>query len=141
MSPQPRRGVVRNSSGFVRWTLLAAAAAIAVCGAVMASVRVGNGEVREIHLVVRDMTYMDASTGEANPTLRLRRGQRVRLVLTNEDEGYTHNFVAPAMGISMPLLTTGKTQTLEFIVPEDASASTYSCGPHAAMMRGNIAIE
>jgi plastocyanin len=141
MSSQPRRSILRDRAGSGRWTLLAAVAVITVCGAVMASVRVAGGDVREIHLIARDMTFVDASTGEANPTLRVHRGQQVRLVLTNEDQGYTHNLVAPTLGVTMPLLTTGKTQTVVFTVPDAAGASTYSCGPHGAMMRGNIAIE
>ena len=59
--------------------------AVAICGVVLAG---GSSphDVREIRLVARDMTYFDAATREANPTLRLKRGERIRLVLTNDDQ-------------------------------------------------------
>jgi len=114
--------------------------AVAICGVVLAG---GSSphDVREIRLVARDMTYFDAATREANPTLRLKRGERIRLVLTNDDRGYTHNLVSPALGVSLPLLEAGKTQAIEVTVPDVAGPSTYSCAPHGQMMRGNIAIE
>jgi plastocyanin len=115
--------------------------AVAICGVVLARGTGSSDDVREIRLVARDMTYFDAATREANPTLRLKRGERIRLVLTNDDRGYTHNLVSPALGVSLPLLEAGKTQAIEVTVPDVPGPSTYSCGPHGQMMRGNIAIE
>ena len=115
--------------------------AVAICGVVLARGTGSSDDVQEIRLVARDMTYFDAATREANPTLRLKRGERIRLVLTNDDRGYTHNLVSPALGVSLPLLEAGKTQAIEVTVPDVPGPSTYSCGPHGQMMRGNIAIE
>jgi plastocyanin len=115
--------------------------ALLIGGALLTHLGAQDSEVREIHLVVRDMTYYVGHTAEANPTLRLSRGEKVRLVLTNEDRGYSHNFIAPVLGVSTPLLQHGKTQSIDFRVPEVAGLYNYQCGPHSAMMRGNIAIE
>ena len=87
------------------------------------------------------MTFVDAATGEANPTLTLKRGERIRVVFTNEDPGYTHNVLSPVLGLSMPPVPAGTTGSVEVTVPDTPGRSTYACGPHAAMMRGNIAIE
>jgi plastocyanin len=114
---------------------------LAVFGVVLAKVRGAGEDVREIRLVARGMAYVDEATGAANPTLRVKRGERIRLVLANDDPGYSHNLVSPALGVSTPLLTSGKTQSVEIVVPELPGLSTYACGPHSAMMRGNIAIE
>jgi plastocyanin len=133
------------SDGLQRWRRLVIAAAalvaLAVGGAVLAKVGAPDPRIREIRLVVRDMTYYVAQDGDANPTLRLVRGEKVRLVLTNDDPGYSHNLIAPVLGLSTPLLPQGRSQTVEFTVPDVAGVYTYKCGPHSEMMRGNIAIE
>jgi plastocyanin len=115
--------------------------ALVISGAVLAHLGAQDRNVREIKLVVREMTYFAGDSSDRNPTLRLARGERVRLMLTNDDPGYTHNLVAPALGVSTPLLQHGKSQSIEFTVPDVAGLYTYQCGPHSAMMRGNIAIE
>jgi plastocyanin len=115
--------------------------ALLIGGAVLAHLAAQDTHVREIRLVAREMTYYDGRTSEANPTLRLRRGDKVRLVLSNEDPGYSHNITAPVLGIATPLLQHGKSQSIEFTVPDVAGIYTYQCGPHSEMMRGNIAIE
>ena len=115
-------------------------AGLGVGSAVLAKV-FASAEVREVRLVVRGMTYYAAQSSDENPTLRLVRGEKIRLVLTNEDPGYTHNLVAPVLGVSTPLLEQGKSQSVEFKVPDVTGVYTYECGPHAQMMRGTIAIE
>src|SRR4029450_663641 len=50
---------------------------------------------RDVHMVVRNMTYYLAGGAEAKPTLRLRPGEKVRIVLRNEDAGMKHDFVVP----------------------------------------------
>src|SRR5687767_300183 len=50
---------------------------------------------REIHIVARDMTFYVDGRPEANPALRVRRGEHVRVVFRNEDAGMKHDFVIP----------------------------------------------
>ena len=96
------------------------AVALVIGGAVLAHLGAQDNNVREIRLVVRDMTYYAAHTAEANPTLRLARGEKIRLVLTNEDRGYSHNLIAPELGVSTRLLTQGTSQSIEITVPDVA---------------------
>jgi plastocyanin len=117
------------------------AAVLVIGGAVLAHLAAQDNNVREIRLVVRDMTYYAAYTAEANPTLRVARGEKIRLVLTNEDPGYSHNLIAPELGVSTRLLAKGKSQSIEITIPDVAGLYSYRCGPHSEMMRGNIAIE
>jgi plastocyanin len=130
-------------SKFGRTAVIAAitSGALVVGGAVLATVGTPGSKVREIRLVVRDMTYYVANSGDPNPTLRLERGEKVRLVLTNDDPGYSHNLVAPVLGVSTPLVRLGGEQTIEFTVPGVTGLYPYQCGPHSEMMRGNISIE
>jgi plastocyanin len=117
------------------------AAVLVIGGAVLAHLAAQDNNVREIRLVVRDMTYYAAHTAEANPTLRVARGEKIRLVLTNEDPGYSHNLIAPELGVSTRLLAKGKSQSIEITIPDVAGLYSYRCGPHSEMMRGNITIE
>ena len=117
------------------------AVVLVIGGAVLAHLAAQDNNVREIRLVVRDMTYYAAHTAEANPTLRVARGEKIRLVLTNEDPGYSHNLIAPELGVSTRLLAKGKSQSIEITIPDVAGLYIYRCGPHSEMMRGNIAIE
>jgi plastocyanin domain-containing protein len=114
---------------------------LAVFGVVLAKVRGGDDDLREIRFVARGMAYVDETTGAANPTLRVKRGERIRLVLTNDDPGYSHNLISPVLGVSTPLLPSGRTHSVDFVVPDVPGLSTYACEPHSEMMRGNIAIE
>ena len=118
-----------------------AIAALAIGGVVLATKAGPGADVREIRMVVRDMSYVVAAHSGPNPVLRLRRGERVRFVLTNDDPGYSHNLVAPVLGLATPLLPKGRTHTAEVTVPAVTGVFPYSCGPHSEMMRGNIAIE
>ena len=114
---------------------------LAIGGVVLAKKAGPGADVREIRIVVRDMAYIVAAQSDPNPVLRLRQGERVRFVLTNDDRGYSHNFVAPVLGLSTPLLPQGRTHSVEVTVPAVTGVFPYACGPHSEMMRGNIAIE
>src|SRR5262245_3535236 len=50
------------------------------------------GEVRVIHLVVHNMAYYVAGRNDPNPTLHLRRDERVQIIVTNQDAGMKHDF-------------------------------------------------
>jgi len=114
---------------------------LAVGGVALAKKNGPGSDVREVRLVVRGMTYFVEGTTDPNPTLRVQRGSRLRVVLTNDDPGYSHNLIVSALGIQTPLIARGGSQAVELTVPDAPGVHAYSCGPHAEMMRGNIAIE
>ena len=114
---------------------------LAAGGIVLVKGLAADGDVVEVRLVARDMTYFVEGSSEPNPTLRVPRGSRLRVVLTNNDPGYSHNLIVSSFGIETPLITNGKTQAIEMKVPPAPGLHAYSCGPHAEMMRGNIAVE
>lgn len=114
--------------------------AVAVAfGAIALSAR-GDG-AREIRIVVRDMNfYLDGQSG-ANPTLRLRAGETVRLVLRNEDEGMKHDFAIPGWQTATQKIESGEEASVTFRVPDGVSTQSYTCRPHASVMQGTILIE
>jgi len=97
---------------------------------------------REIVLVVRGMAfYLDGQFETVNPTLRFRAGERVRVVVRNEEPGVTHNFAVPAWKVKTRELHGGGADGVEFVVPAAPGRQDYQCTPHSTMMRGTIEIE
>ena len=104
------------TKGTLRAALVAGALImIAVLPRVAARVSPGEPAIHEIRLVVRDMAYHSANDPEVNPTLRVRDRWRV---------------VATIWG-----------ETVEFTAPATIGTHDYNCTPHAATMRGTIAVE
>lgn len=101
----------------------------------------GAGAVREIRLVVRDMTYYVDGAGDPNPTLLVRRGERVRILLRNDDPGMTHDFAVRAWKAETGLIQGRGDATVEFRAPNRTGNETYACTPHGEMMRGTIRVE
>ena len=102
----------------------------------------GTPSPREIRIVVRDMTFYVEGQDEPNPTLRLRAGEQIRLVLRNEDPGMSHDFAVSSWRVMTPLLNArGAEAVVVFRVPQRRGSYTYSCTPHATIMRGTIQVE
>lgn len=95
----------------------------------------------DLVLVVRGMAFRDAAARAANPTLRLRAGSRIRLVVRNEETGVNHNFAIPAWRVDSGSIPGPGERLVEFSVPERNGREAYQCTPHAAMMRGEIVVE
>jgi len=96
---------------------------------------------RDVHIVIRDMSFYLDGQGEANPTLVFRAGERVRLFVRSEDAGMDHDFVVRKWKVRSNTVH-GRGETAVTIeVPRDTGDETYYCTPHAEKMRGTIRIE
>ena len=122
--------------GVVVIAAVAAAALLPIIGSSRAA-----DPVREVRLTVRDMTYYLDDRHEPNPTLHLRAGERVKLVLRNEDEGMQHDFRVRAWDLGTSIIDGKGESTVTFRVPEARGSEVYSCTPHPSSMRGVIEIE
>lgn len=129
---------LRLAGGVVVAMLLGVATIAAILPRVPSS---DSSSVREIRLVARDMTYYVEGSREPNPTLRVRRGERVRIVLRNEDTGMSHDLAIRAWSTATRLIDGHGEAMLEFRAPEAAAQETYACNPHGQMMRGTIRVE
>jgi plastocyanin len=96
---------------------------------------------REIRIVARDMTFYLEGQTDPNPTLRLRAGETVRLVLRNEDEGMRHDFAIPDWKAATKRIERGEETSVTFRAPDGPSSQGYKCRPHGAIMRGTILVE
>lgn len=110
-----------------------------IFGAIALSAR-GDGP-REIRLVVRDMAFYLDGQDDPNPTLRLRAGENVRVVLRNDDAGMRHDFTIPGWEAATKRIESGQEATVTFRAPDRGSSQTYTCRPHSSIMRGTILVE
>ena len=113
--------------------LLAAAGVLAVSAS--------DPQPREIRLVVRNMTYYVEGERDANPTLRMKAGETVRIVLRNEDAGMKHDLVVPDWGSGTGLIPGKREVAVVLHAPSLAGRAVYHCTPHEETMRGTILVE
>jgi plastocyanin len=111
----------------------------ALAGAIVLSAR--GPAAREIRLVARDMTFYVEGQAEPNPTLRVRAGETVRLILRNEDDGMTHDFAIAEWGAVTRRLEGGEEAAITFRAPARPGPQPYNCRPHSKVMRGTILVE
>jgi plastocyanin len=96
---------------------------------------------REVQLVIRDMTYYVDGQSDPNPTLQFDVGERVKIVLRNEDEGMEHDFTVRAWEVAVPVIAGKGSNSVTFTVPQLRGSHAYSCTPHPSSMRGVIEIK
>ena len=128
----------RNKAIFWGMVLTAAAVVVSLLPMLAAS---DFDKVREVKLVARDMTFYLDGSPEPNPTLTFRAGEKVRLILKNEDAGIDHNFSIPTWEAKTKLLEGRGEDAIEFKVPSQKGSEKYTCTPHSEMMRGTIRVE
>ena len=103
----------------------------------------GESAPREVILVAKDMAFVrgHANAGPAmNPPIVLGAGERVRLVVRNQDPGMKHDFVVDAMGVHSSVLEYGESETIEVTAPAEKGETEYYCSFHALKMRGRIIV-
>jgi plastocyanin len=68
-------------------------------------------------------------------------GERVRIVLRNEDRGITHDFAVPAFDAALDQIDWNEEEDVTFDVPKTPGRYEYICRPHMLMMRGQIVVQ
>jgi plastocyanin len=100
-----------------------------------------NTPSREITLVVKGMAfYLEGDPRTVNPTLEVKAGERVRVVVRNEDPGMTHDFAVPALGVGLTPMRWNESGDVIFEAPDKPGIYEYTCRPHQLMMRGTIRV-
>ncbi len=112
------------------------------CGVGLSAGTNVRGETRTISLTARDMAFYLDGDPTPNPTLVVHRGEKVRLTLTNQDRGMSHDFAVESLDLATdPLLRTGTATSLVFEAPARPGESEYVCTFHALMMKGVLKVE
>jgi plastocyanin len=114
---------------------------VVVAGALAASA-ITRSEDRQIVLVARGMAfYRLGDPTIANPPIRLNAGERVRIVLRNEDRGITHDFAVPGFDAALDQIDWNEEDDVTFDVPKVPGRYQYFCRPHMLMMHGEIIVQ
>jgi plastocyanin len=96
---------------------------------------------REITLIVRDMAfYLEGDPRLPNPTIDVAAGERVRVIVMNQDRGMTHDFAVPSLSEAMSPMTWNQQDDVTFTVPATPGTYEYVCRPHRLMMHGTIRV-
>ena len=140
-----RRTASRKDWTVKRIGLLSALMIVAVSttGAVLASMAQG-GVSCEITMVAKNMVFSIPtleSSGEANPTITVKRGQRVTITLRNDDAGMLHDLLIEGLDVRLETVSCGETTRLTFTVPRDPGKYVYLCSFHPTRMRGVFIVE
>ena len=97
---------------------------------------------REVTLVARGMAfYLEDDPSTPNPTIEVKAGERVRVLLRNEDRGLSHDFAVPVLDAAMPPLDWNESGEVIIEVPSTRGSYEYVCRPHRLMMRGTILVD
>ena len=118
--------------------MVAAVAALMVIAALLPVMT--SSVDREVTLVARGMAFFVEGGQIPNPTIVVKAGETVRIVLQNEDRGMTHDFAVPALDAAMSLINWNERDTVTFDVPSEPGTYEYICNPHRLMMRGTIKV-
>lgn len=116
---------------------------VSATGVVLASIAQGAVS-REITIVAKNMVFSVPSlesSGEANPTIIVKRGQRVTIVLRNDDAGMQHDLVIEGLDVRLEVVSCGETTRLTFTVPREPGEYVYLCSFHPRRMRGVFIVE
>jgi plastocyanin len=127
----------------VRGGIVAAVVLMLAAGAVVVAMwgPLATGPSREIRLVADGMAfYLESDPATPNPTLTVEPGARVRIVLTNRDRGFTHDFAVPALSAALDAIDWNEAAGVVLEAPATPGVYEYVCRPHSAMMRGRIII-
>ena len=96
---------------------------------------------RDVTLVAKGMAfYLEHDPSTPNPTLEVKAGERLRIVLRNQDRGMTHDFAVPAVAAAMNAIDWNEAGEVTLDVPDTPGTYEYVCRPHSLMMRGTIRV-
>lgn len=101
-----------------------------------------QGPPRELVLVAKEVVFRDTTQpSQINPTLVLKRGQPVKLVVRNEEPGSVlHCFIIGGLEVKTSRsLSPGESEALTF-TPKQKGSFAYACLMHPAMS-GRILVE
>jgi plastocyanin len=118
--------------------MIATAVVVLLLGAF--AVAVTRPAPREVTLVVRGMAFFLENSSQPNPTLTFKAGERVRIVVRNEDRGIAHNLAVPSVKAEFAPIGWNQSAAVVFEVPETTGVYEYWCRPHMMMMRGTIIV-
>lgn len=126
------------------WRFLVGVAAVLIVGLVALPSLVADPATpaREIVLTARNMAFYLDGNPTPNPTLKVKAGEQVTIVLRSDDTGITHDFAVKSWNVATDFLSGKGAVSVSFRVPESrGTTQEYVCSAHAIMMRGRIEVD
>ena len=103
---------------------------------------VSRTPAREITLVVKGMAfYLEGDPATPNPTIVVNAGERIRIVLRNEDRGFSHDFAIPGLDGAVDQVNWNEAASETFDMPDAPGTYDYICHPHRLMMNGTLVVQ
>lgn len=102
------------------------------------SQRAKEEEDRKIVLTAEGSTFLYQD--QTNPTIRVKRGDRIKIIFRNRDPGVLHAISIPDLDVSRKDVPWKNQVTFEF-TPTSIGKYTYKCSHHLPMMKGTIVVE
>ena len=81
------------------------------------------------------LTAKDMSFNFFNPKIYVSPGERVKIILKNDDPGMKHNISLSKLKISSQIIQFGEKTILSFVAPRNGQFE-YFCSMHPTLMRG-----
>ena len=119
--------------------VIATAVVVLMLGAL--AVAVTRPTPRQVVLVARGMAFYAENGDIPNPTITARAGERIRIVLRNEDRGILHDFAIPATRAALDPVGWTDSGVVTFDAPDQPGTYEYVCRPHMLMMHGKIVVQ
>ncbi len=116
---------------------------VGATGAVLASMA-QSAVSREITIVAKNMVFSvqsSESAGEANPIISVKTGQKITIILRNDDAGMQHDLVIEGLDSRLEAVSCGETTRLTFTAPREPGEYVYLCSFHPTRMRGVFIVE
>ncbi|MCZ6810681.1 MAG: cupredoxin domain-containing protein [Planctomycetota bacterium] len=126
-------------------SLLVGLGLVILMGTALMGRATGAQGVIRIELIAQQMTFRqrdaaDPSQWLDNPTLMVRTGETVELVLRNRDAGMKHDLTIAELGLKTRMTYFGDTVVLRFTAPQPGTY-IYLCSIHPRLMRGRLIVE
>lgn len=119
--------------------LIGALAALMLVAALLPAL--SNPPTRDVILVAKGMSfYLEGDLETPNPVIEVKAGERVRVILRNQDRGMTHDFAVHDLDSAMKPITWNESGEVVIDVPSRVGSYDYVCRPHSLMMRGTIRV-
>jgi plastocyanin len=84
--------------------------------------------------------YLEGNLQAPNPTIEVEAGERIRIVLRNQDRGMTHDFAVPSFAAALKPVSWNESGEVVLDIPSQPGTYEYVCRPHSLMMRGTIRV-
>ena len=116
---------------------------VGATGVIVPSMAAGEAS-REVTIIARNMAFVVESPdsyGQANPTITVNGGQKITLVLRNDDPGMQHDLVIEGLNVQVDVVSFGETTRVSFTVPREPGSYVYLCSFHPRSMRGVFVVK